>query len=301
MLTSRLLLLVLSCLTLSLPSLVSSQPPTAYNLSTPSALPHSALNTLSLRYYPGCAWDLHAIVGHGSPSNFYQLGGLYSPGWDSNGNPLWATTIDYSASPTFLNSYTNTFTPTTFSFSSPVSTGFNPTSRVSAAAVVLPNGAVMMMGGKLASSWLLVNDVIMSTDKGASWSQVIAAAPWAVRSDHSVAIQPGTTTMVLCGGEFLNFAYATDCWTSTNGATWTKQNAAITATQQAPMTFLYDAPSASAAATLVMYNPSDNFFYRSTVTGLANHLSLLFVFSFAGCFCSISFVLHVVTVGIATL
>ena len=261
-----LLSLSLSCL-----SPASAQPP-RFNLSTPYVIPHSALTTLSLKYYSGCAWDLHAIVSHGQSGAFYQVGGLASPGWDANNNALWSGVLDYSVSPTFSNSYTSTFSPSNFigNFTTPsLSSGYSPLARVAPGMAVLSNGAIVLMGGKIASTWAWVNDVIMSADKGQSWSQVTANAAWSIRSDMSLAVQPQTNYLVLCGGTLAisaNPPYGSDCWVSVDGMgkTWTQQAATIPATQQAPMTFLYDAASNSnGAATLVMYNPSDNNVYSS--------------------------------------
>ena len=225
---------------------------------------------MTQRMYPGCATNKHVVASRGMATGFYQLGGLTGAGWDANGNPLWTNAIDYSATSSFDLASTTTFTPvaSSFNFVQPNATAnWLPIARVSPGMVVLPNNNVLLMGGKIGGNWALTNDVIMSANQGQTWTQVTGQAGWAVRSDMSVDIEPGTTNIVLCGGEFLNFVYAADCWLSTDGTgrTWVQQKGTWstgTAFQQAPMTFMYDGTS-STAATLVLYNPSDDNVYSS--------------------------------------
>ena len=261
-------LLSLLATTILLPSSTTAQPPNTWNTSTPTVLPHAAMSSMTQRLYPGCATNKHLVDSRTSSNEFFQLGGL--SGWDSNGNPLWLNSIDYSATPAFALSSTQTFTPaaTAFNFRQPnVTAGWLPIARVGPGMVVLTDGSIVLMGGKIAGNWALTNDVIMSTNQGQSWTQVTGFAQWAPRSDMSVEIEPTTGNIVLCGGEFINFAYDSYCWLSTDGhgMTWTQQAYQFTtnAFQQAPMTFLYDR-TASTPSTLVLYNPSDDNVYRST-------------------------------------
>jgi len=62
--------------------------------------------------------------------------------------------------------------------------------------VTLPDGSIVLMGG---SDGTTRNDVWRSTDQGATWTQMTAAAEWAARIGHtSVTLPDGS--IVLMGG-----------------------------------------------------------------------------------------------------
>ena len=264
-------MLVFSLLSLLalLPAASLAQGPVFVNSSNPTVLPHAAMNSFATRLYPGCASNKHVVASRTAASQFFQVGGL--SGYDSNGNPLWLNSIDYSATASFSLTSTNTFTPaaSSFNFVQPnLTASWQATARVSPGMVINLQGSILLMGGKIAGNWALTNDVIMSTNNGQSWTQSTGFAPWGARSDMSVDIEPGTNNVVLCGGEFINFVYDNTCWLSTDGvgAVWKQQAytfAAGLAFQQAPMTFMYDG-AGSTPSTLVMYNPADDNVYRST-------------------------------------
>jgi PKD repeat protein len=91
--------------------------------------------------------------------------------------------------------------------------------------VAMPDGSIVLMGGRNSSSNLL-NDVWRSTNNGATWMQQTASAGWSTRWGHtSVAMPDGS--IVLIGGVHTSGAISKhDVWQSTdNGATWTQMTA----------------------------------------------------------------------------
>ena len=86
-------------------------------------------------------------------------------------------------------------------------------------AVVLPDGNIVLMGGKndLNSR---NRDVWRSTDQGITWEQMTASAEWSRRSNFScIALPDGS--IVLMGGYIPNLGYMNDVWRSTDqGVTW---------------------------------------------------------------------------------
>ena len=252
----------MSLVLMSLIAAVVGQRP-VFNLSTPSVIPHSGLSTMTLRQYPMCAYNLHALAGHASSTAFYQMGGFFTVAGG------FATNLDFCNSPTFNPTNCFTFTPTANYNMTGLAAGYPVTARLAGGAAVLSNGNLVLMGGKLATSFAFVNDVIMSTNNGRSWTLVTTAAAWGARSDFALAVQPYTNNLVLCGGNIITTAnppYGSDCWLSTDGsaATWTLRTGTFFLSQQMPMAFMFDAASSSSAATLVMYDGGDNYVYRST-------------------------------------
>jgi hypothetical protein len=72
------------------------------------------------------------------------------------------------------------------------------------------------------------NDVWRSTDQGATWMQLTAAAPWVGRMGHTSEALPDSS-IVLMGGTYYDggFVYLNDLWRSKDqGATWTQMTAA---------------------------------------------------------------------------
>jgi len=89
--------------------------------------------------------------------------------------------------------------------------------------VACPDGSIVLTGGADNRGFDL-NDVWISTDKGETWTQQIAAAGWAGRRDHTCEVLPGGEIILMGGtwGSDLN-----DVWLSTDkGKTWTRQTPA---------------------------------------------------------------------------
>jgi hypothetical protein len=97
-------------------------------------------------------------------------------------------------------------------------------SRGSHSSVVLPDGSIVLMGGK--GGFTCRNDVWRSTDQGATWTQMTAAAPWTGTDNHtSVALLD--SSIVLMGGYDGNLHFQNDVWRSTDlGATWSQMTTA---------------------------------------------------------------------------
>jgi PKD repeat protein len=92
--------------------------------------------------------------------------------------------------------------------------------------VVLPDGSIILMGGRPASGGYL-NDVWMSTNNGASWTQLKAnnGNGWVGRFSHTTLVMPDGS-IILMGGSTAAPVYFNDTWRSIdNGATWTLMNA----------------------------------------------------------------------------
>ncbi len=91
--------------------------------------------------------------------------------------------------------------------------------RYDHSSVVLPDGSIVLMGGKNSTDDL--NDVWRSTDKGTTWTQVTADAGWSARSGHSSVVLPDGSIVLMGGSGNMN-----DVWRSTDkGATWTQMTA----------------------------------------------------------------------------
>ena len=94
--------------------------------------------------------------------------------------------------------------------------------------VALPDGSIVLMGGSgPGEEWDpgtagLYNDTWRSTDRGATWTEMNASAPWTARNDiRSVAMPDGS--IVLIGGTNGYTTWYRDMWRSTDeGATWTQ-------------------------------------------------------------------------------
>jgi uncharacterized repeat protein (TIGR01451 family) len=145
----------------------------------------------------------HTIVALPDGSIVLMGGGtnIYAPGYDSN--EVWRST-DKGATWTLVNS----------------SPGWS--ARRGHTSVVLPDGSIVLMGGREAGSFF--NDVWRSTDKGSTWVLVTDNPGWSRRSGHSSMAMPDGSIMLM-GGETNNGIDSNDVWRSTDkGATWTLVN-----------------------------------------------------------------------------
>ncbi len=79
------------------------------------------------------------------------------------------------------------------------------------AAATVPDGSLMLMGGRDGVGWPsdFRNDVWRSTDQGATWQQMSAAAAWTARVFHCVVKLPDGS-IVLMGGS--DGVYRSDVW-----------------------------------------------------------------------------------------
>jgi len=86
------------------------------------------------------------------------------------------------------------------------------------ASVVLPGGDIVMLGGY---DGAYRNDVWISTDQGATWTQQTAVAEWSARNFHTLVLLPDDS-LLLMGGASSSGTLWNDVWRSTNqGANWT--------------------------------------------------------------------------------
>ena len=91
--------------------------------------------------------------------------------------------------------------------------------RTAFAAVSLPNGDIVVMGGWDDRS-MRCSDVVKSSDGGATWTNVCSAAPWGTRSSHSAIVANGT--IVLLGGDGESSRLNDVWWSEDGGVTWTE-------------------------------------------------------------------------------
>ena len=100
--------------------------------------------------------------------------------------------------------------------------------RAGLSAVALGNDLYVMAGSQNDDSAVVegpapriyFNDVWKSSDDGATWTQMTAAAPWAKRAGGVAIVKDGAILMI--GGEagFVG-PYFNDVWSSVNGVAWT--------------------------------------------------------------------------------
>jgi N-acetylneuraminic acid mutarotase len=98
------------------------------------------------------------------------------------------------------------------------------TGRDQHTSVALPDGSIVLMGGRNSRLGVRFNDVWRSTDQGATWTQMTAAAEWTARSSQTSVVLPDGSIVLMGGydGDRQN-----DVWRSTDlGATWTQMTAA---------------------------------------------------------------------------
>ena len=97
-------------------------------------------------------------------------------------------------------------------------TGAEWSARYGHTSVALPDGSIVLMGGWDIGGYPL-NDVWLSTDNGATWTQQTAGAGWTTRYGHTSVVLPDSS-IVLMGG-YNGVSVLRDVWRSTDkGATW---------------------------------------------------------------------------------
>jgi PKD repeat protein len=89
--------------------------------------------------------------------------------------------------------------------------------RVDHSSVAMPDGTIILMGGKEPSPGGMKNDIWRSTDNGETWMEMTTTGDeWSPRAEFSSVGMPDGSIIVM-GGSFMN-----DVWRSTdNGAHWT--------------------------------------------------------------------------------
>jgi hypothetical protein len=95
--------------------------------------------------------------------------------------------------------------------------------------VVVLNNVMYLLGGLEIDSMTtaLMNDV-WSTQDGANWTQVTAAAPWTARDNFTAVV--GNNGIYLYGGDAGGGTLLDDVWYSVDGKNWTELTAAATGT-----------------------------------------------------------------------
>ena len=89
--------------------------------------------------------------------------------------------------------------------------------RMSTGTVATPSGVIVMTGGDANDGFK--NDVWVSQDKGATWTQATPGAEWTPRDRHSVVAMPDGSIVLMGGGDL--YGNKNDTWRSTdNGTTW---------------------------------------------------------------------------------
>ena len=81
-----------------------------------------------------------------------------------------------------------------------VNAGARLTARAAHSSVAMPDGSIVLMGGEVSRGGAysgLTNDVWMSTDNGASWTQVNTGAGWTPRSEHSSVAMPDGSIILM--------------------------------------------------------------------------------------------------------
>jgi len=93
------------------------------------------------------------------------------------------------------------------------------------AAVLMPDGNIIMMGGRDNSSIGDENDTWRSTDDGATWTLVNTSSGWIDRYSHFSVSMPDGSIVLMGGYSRSSGNYLNDTWRSTDdGATWTEIN-----------------------------------------------------------------------------
>ena len=247
--------------------------------STPSSLPQVSFNSpnalFTYRQYSSCAYDVHSLVNHPSTPAQFALGG-----WDQNGNAL--STFDRVNGSAF-SSYAYIF-----AFNAGAQQANLIPGRGAGGSGLLSNGALLWFGGKTnplsSSTTVFANDVWLTTNPSwpsntwppPPWSQSTAAAPWAARSDMTVAVLPGTTCLLMVGGSSATAGAMNDVWQTCDGAgaVWTQQTASplFQPLTDGAMVALYDGQltgGSQSTATVLLY-PSTYPAYGQSIYSSTN-------------------------------
>ena len=199
--------------------------------------------------WPACSYNTHSLTA--SPL-FVTAGGL----------PATA------ASP-LTSSYTSSSASAVSGFTS---AGGLPVGLYGASSVVLPNGAVMVMGGQ--SSNTSYSAAVYLSTGGAAYTQSTANAAFGARAEFISCVQPGTNAVVVVGGYTNATALSNSIFLSTDGtgSTWTQQGSFPINVAQGACVFLYDGAAAAGAAasnanaTLLVFTHNMRL-YRSITLG----------------------------------
>ena len=198
------------------------------------------------RWYPDCTYDNHAAIKRSSVVKAWQLGGFTTDNtWQ------YINSIDFSSTGTW-NNY-QTIVNVSYTSSSSSYSGTGQTGKAGAGVAYLSSGRLLLFGGKdsfgpsNSTTGLIgvTNDVFISSNNGQSFQWVTSSPGWSVRSDMSVACNPGTDYVLMGGGQTNpNYLNVADMWsTADGGMTW--QAKATGSTQWGPfqdaaMVFMYD-------------------------------------------------------------
>jgi len=99
--------------------------------------------------------------------------------------------------------------------------------RADHSSVTLPDGSIVLMGGRDAAlgAGNGKNDVWLSTDGGATWTEQTGSAPWEARFAHKSVVLPDGS-IILTGGVDSSLTEKNDVWRSTDkGETWERLTA----------------------------------------------------------------------------
>ena len=203
--------------------------------------------------WPSCAYNVHSLTG-ASPVLFAG-GGLNV----ASGVPVATTYVRSSAS--------------TFSSSGGGSGGALPVGLYNAGSVVLPNGAIMVIGGQQGSAASTFSSTVyLSVNNGQSWTTSTATASFGSLTQLVACVQPDTNAVVVIGGNSTAGA-ASGVWLSNDGsgAAWTQIGTVPITVVQSSCVFLYDGSaftgsSTGANATLLVFTQNMRI-YRSTTLG----------------------------------
>jgi hypothetical protein len=100
--------------------------------------------------------------------------------------------------------------------------------RNSPSAAALPNGHIVLMGGRTITGNIYYNDTWITTNNGVTWTEQNHNSEW-TKLIRSSVVATSTGDIILIGGYDYNgpgYNWKNDVWKSTNeGITWTLQNA----------------------------------------------------------------------------
>ena len=77
--------------------------------------------------------------------------------------------------------------------------------------VAMPDGSIVLMGG-WDSGFKPVNDTWLSTNNGATWTQVNVSSGWNARYTHSSVVMPDGSIVLMGGAEYSAGSYKNDVW-----------------------------------------------------------------------------------------